>query len=360
MYYDYRIIDGYGAPIVVIVAKRGIGKTFGRVIRAIKRFKEHSRRFIYVVETEDMVDVLAQNKGEKFFAKIIEYLEKQKSNKSKKLLDFITSAEVQESEKISSNGRSNIRGGTIFINGETAGYIVSLNGFSKLKRNNFINIKEIIVDEFIPETIDARSLKNTYKLVNVIQSIARTQTDIKIYLLGNAVRMNDDILVKLKLNNLKLGEIRKVYDKYGLLVVAHYVNNEEYKEFEEVANKSVAGRLASITGQDNEENNTFADDIDENLLIPKKMKSSHFLFCLHDEDDSIRIQATKDYSCYYIVEDYGTNKNNRYCIDRKGITPIVKFVPEYKDYLLKLYNSNMLKFENSYIFMIFKKILKIL
>ena len=138
MYYDYRIIDGYGAPIVVIVAKRGIGKTFGRVIRAIKRFKEYSRRFIYVVETEDMVDVLSQNRGEKFFSKVIEYLENQKSNKSKKLLNFISSAEIEETEKISSGAKSNIRGGTIYINGKTAGYIVSLNGFSKLKRNNFM------------------------------------------------------------------------------------------------------------------------------------------------------------------------------------------------------------------------------
>lgn len=360
MYYDYRIIDGYGAPIVVIVAKRGIGKTFGRVMRAIKRFKEHSRRFIYVVETEDMVDVLSQNRGEKFFSKVIEYLEKQKSNKGKKLLNFILSAEIEETEKISSGAKSNIRGGTIYINGKTAGYIVSLNGFSKLKRNNFIDIKEIIVDEFIPETIDARSLKNTYKLVNIIQSIARTQTDVKIYLLGNAIRLNDDILVKLKLNNLKPGEIRKVYDKYGLLVVGHYVNNSEYKEFEELANKSVAGRLANITGENNEEENKFIDEIDKDLLIPQKMKPSHFIFALHDENNSIRIHATKDYSSYYVLEDYGTNKNNRYCIDKKGITSVVKYVPEYKDYVLKLYNNNLLKFENSYVFMIFKKILKIL
>lgn len=360
MYYDYSIVDGYNAPVVVIVAKRGIGKTFGRVIRCIKRFKDYSRRFIYVVETEDMVDVLSQNRGEKFFSKIIEYLQKQKSNKAKKLLNYITSAQIEETEKISTGGRSNIRGGTIYINGNTAGYIVSLSGFSKLKRNNFTNVHEIVVDEFIPETIDARSLKNTYKLVNVIQSIARTQTDIKIYLLGNAVRMNDDILVKLKLNNMKLGEIRKIYDKYGLFIVAHYVDNEEYKEFEEIANKSVAGRLASITGQDNEETNTFVDEVEKDLLIPQKMKSSHFIFALHDDTDSIRIHATKDYSCYYVIEDYGTNKTGRYCIDPKGITSVVKYVPEYKDYVLKLYNNNLLKFENSYVYMIFKKILKIL
>lgn len=358
MYYDYRIIDGFNAPINVVISKRGLGKTFGRVIRCIKRFKEIKKRFIYVVETEEMVDVLSQNRGEKFFSKIIEYLEKQESNNSVKFLNFIQGANVEESEKI--NEWSKIKGGTIFINNDTAGYIVSLNGFSKLKRNNFINIREIIIDEFIPENVDVRSLKNVYKLVNIIQSIARTQKDIKIYMLGNAIRLNDNILIKMKLNNLKLGEMRKVKDKFGLLLICHYVDNKEYEEFKKIADESVAGRLAKLTGEDNEEENKFIDEIDKDLLIPSKMKNSHFLFCIHDNFDSVRIHATKDYSQYYVFEDYGRNENNRYCFEQKNVTPIVKLSLVHKDYLLKLYNNNMLKFENSTIYNLFKKILKIL
>lgn len=360
MYYNYRKIDGYNAPVNVIISKRGLGKTFGRIIRCIRRFKRTGKRFIYTVETDEMIDVLAQNKGEKFFAKIIEYLQNNESNNNIHLLDFISEkTEVEESENIGLNQKSKIKGGTIIINGETAGYIVSINGFAKLKRNNFINIGEIVIDEFIQENIDIRSLQNTYKVVSLIQSIARTDENVKVYLLGNSIRLNDNILIKLKLTNLKPGEFRKVSDKYGLLVVCHYVDNSQYKEFTEVANKSVAGRIANLTGENNLENNEFKNDIPNYLLIPKEPKSSHFIFCLHGEGGSVRIHATKDYSEYYVLEDYGKNRKNRYCLDKKFIAPAVQYVPYYRDYLLELFNQNKLRFENSYIYIIFKIILKL-
>lgn len=355
MHYDYRPIDGYNAPINVILATRGIGKTFGRIYRAIKRFMNKSKRFIYVVETEDMVQVLSQNKGEKFFSRIIEYLDKNKdkSNRIKRFYNYITGSEVTEGDVI-----NKIKGGTIIINNETAGYIVSYNGFSKMKRNNFTNISEIIIDEFIPENIDIRSFRNTYKVVNLIQSIARLD-NVKVYLLGNAIRLNDDILIKMKLTNLKIGEIRKVYDKYGLLIVCHYVDNKEYQQYINEANKSVAGRLANLTGEDNLEKNIFSDAIDEKLLIPNNPMSSHFIMCLHGELGSIRVHSTKDHSYYYIFEDYGNNINNRFCFDKRFANNIVKFYDVWKESLFTLFQNGRVLFQDSTIYYIFKNIMKL-
>ena len=349
MYYNHRELEGYNAPINVVLAKRGIGKTFGRVLKRMRKFYQNGDRFIYVVETEDMVQELSQNKGEKFFSKIIEFLQNNPSNRNNKLLEFMLgNAEVTEGDVL-----NKIKGGTIIVGGTTAGYIVSLNGFAKLKRNNFVNVKEIIVDEFIPENIDIRSLKNTYKLVSIVQSIARTE-NVKVWLLGNSIRMNDNILVKLKLTNLKKGEIRKVYDKYGLFIVCHYVDSDQYKEF-----KDVADRLATITGEDNLEENNFKDVMPKDLEMPSKLKSSHLVCCLHGDAGSIRINVTKDHSEYYCLEDYGNNKSNRYCIDPKYQTPIVMYMKEYKDFILNIYTKGILKFENSYIYTIFKSIMKL-
>lgn len=355
VYYNYRTIDGYNAPINVIISKRGLGKTFGRVRRSIFRFMCKERQFIYVVETEDMVKELSQNKGDKFFSKQIEYLKNHPNYKNNKLLEFL---EGNTTELTEGDVFNKIKGGTIIIGGKTAGYIVSLNGFAKLKRNNFVNVGEIIIDEFIPETIDVRSMRNTYKMVSLIQSIARTD-NVKIYLLGNSVRLNDDILLKLKLTNLKPGEFRVVKDKYGVLVVCHYVSNEQYKAFTEIADRSVAGRLAKLTGQDNLEENKFANDIDETLLIPDKPKASHFIFCLHGEAGSIRIHTTKDRSEYYVFEDYGKNINNRYCFDKRFITPVVKFYDIWKDVLLNAYSKGNIKFQDGIQYIIFKNILKL-
>lgn len=355
MYYNYRTIDGYNAPITVILSKRGLGKTFGRVFRSMRRFIENQRRFIYVVETEDMVQTLSQNRGEKFFSKIIEYLEKNPTVRNKKMLEYMegSKSEITEGDVV-----NKIKGGTIIIGGVTAGYIVSMNGFAKLKRNNFVNVAEVIVDEFIPETIDVRSLKNAYKLVSLIQSIARTD-NIKVYLLGNTVRLNDNILLKLKLTHLKPGEIRKVYDKFGLIVVCHYVDNSQYKEFTELADRSVAGRLAALTGEDNLEENKFGDEISNELLIPDKPRPSHFIMCLHGEAGSIRIHATKDHSEYYVLEDYGRNLNNRYCFDKRYATNVVKYYDVWKEALFELFQNNRVLFQDSTVYMIFKNILKL-
>lgn len=357
-YYDWSIVDGYDAPVNVVLAKRGIGKTFGRVLaKGIRKFAENRSRFIYVVETEEMVQELSQNKGEKFFSKIIEYLQNHPSNRNKKLLDFMcgeTKAEVTEGDVL-----NKIKGGTIILGGETAGYMISMNGFAKLKRNNFVGVGDIIIDEFIPEEIDIRSLKNTRKVGSIIQSIGRTQKDIKIWLLGNTIRMNDDILIKLGLTNLKKGEIRRIYDKYGLFLVCHYVDEADYQKFNEMADESVAGRFANLTGENALETNTFKDALTEEERLPEKLKSSHLIFCLHGEAGSVRIHATKDYSDYYVLEDYGKNTNNRFCLEQKFATPVVQFIPSYKDYVMTLYTEGLFKFENSHIKMIFKNILKL-
>ena len=360
MYYDYRIIDGYNAPITVILSKRGLGKTFGRVIRCVKRFINKGKKFVYVVESEVMKDTLTQDKGAKFFNSILEFLENNKSASNNKCYEYMMGnvTEVEETEKAEDRIHNKILGGTIKIGGATAGYIISLNSFALLKRNNFRDINEIIIDEFIPENIDIRSMRNTYKLVNLIQSIARLK-NIRIYMLGNAIRLNDDILIKMKLTNLRPGEIRLIKDKYGLLVACHYVDNKEYEEFTKVADASVAGRLATLTGQDNLERNEFNDAITDDQLIPHNAKPSHLLICLHGESGSVRINVTKDYTTYYVYEDYGTNTNNRYCIDIKYVSPVVKYYPDWKDVLIQKFVSKQILFENSYVATIFKNILKL-
>ena len=163
-----------------------------------------------------------------------------------------------------------------------------------------------------------------YKLVNLIQSISRLK-NVKITLLGNTIRLNDIILTKLGIDNMQPGEIRKIKDKYGLLIVAHYVSIEQYKQYTTEANGSIAGRFASILGEDNLEKNEFKSTLDNNLIIPHKQKQSHLLFSLHGEVGSVRINVTKDYSEYYVLNDYGKNKSQRYCVEQKYMSGVVKY-----------------------------------
>lgn len=361
MFYNWRLVEGYNSPIIVVISRRGLGKTFGVVFKVLKKFVKTGKRFVYVVDTIDDVKTLSQDKGARFFAGIKEFLENQQSNRMKKLYSalFENESAIEEGEtELEDNDGNRVVGGTIKVNGQTAGYLIAVNSFGNLKRNNFTNIGDIIWDEFIPEQIDIRHLKAPKKLASVIQSVARRQ-NVKIYLLANSIRLDDILLVRLKLENMKLGEIRRVYDKYGLFLVAHYVDPEQYPKFSEKADASVSGRLSTLLGEDHLERNVFKGDIPNEMLIPEKMKRSHLLFCLHYMDESIRINATQDYSEYYILSDYGSNTTKRYCLEQKFATNVVQFRPEWKDVLLLKYMKGQVKFENSILHTLFKKMLKL-
>lgn len=354
MYYDWRKIDGYNAPVTVVLAKRGIGKTFKRVFIAVKDFCLKGDRFVYVVETEDMVAELSQNHGEKFFASILEYMRENQTHLNSNIL-----ARMGENSEVTEGDTLNkIKGGTIIIGGETAGYIVSINGFAKLKRNNFVQVRYLIIDEFIPEEINIRHLKFAYKVVSLVQSIARLK-NIKIYMLGNTIRLDDIILSRMGLSDMKPGEIRKIKDKYGLLVVCHRVDNKEYEEFTEKSDESVAGRFAKLLKEDNLERNEFKQDIPANLLIGDKPKSSHLMFCLIGEVGSIRINTTKDYSELYVLSDYGTNSRQRITFDKRYQNANVQYQDYWYDVLLRKYNQNLIKFESASVYLTFKLLMNL-
>lgn len=360
-YYNWREIDGYNAPVTVVIGQRGLGKTFGKVLEGCSEFHKTGVRFVYVVETQEDVKTLSQNKGERFFSAIKEYLETQTSNRKRKLYDFMFSSttEVEEGEgELVEDNSNKVIGGTIKIAGQTAGYIIALNSFGNLKRNNFTNIHLIIIDEFIPEEIDIRHLKMARKVASVIQTVARRK-NVRIYMLGNSIRLDDVLLVKLHLDNMKLGEIRKIKDNKGLLVVGHYIDPKQYEEFTQASADSVAGRLATLLGEDNLDKNVFKNGMPKELELPQKLKRSHLLFCLHGYGESVRINVTQDYSEYYVLSDYGKNTSNRYCFNEKFVTNVIDYRPEWRDVLLTKFKNGSIKFESPTIYLLFKTILNL-
>ena len=158
MFYNWRKIEGYNIPIIVVVGPRGLGKTFPKVKGVLCDFVDNESRFVYVVETIEDVKTLSANRGERFFSAIKEYLENETSKRSQHYYSALfgqNSAEIEEGETDLVDTDNNfIQGGTIKISGKTAGYLIAINSYGNLKRNNFVNIKTIIIDEFIPEEID--------------------------------------------------------------------------------------------------------------------------------------------------------------------------------------------------------------
>ena len=273
MYYDYSKIDGYNCPVKIVVSRRGLGKTFGKLKMCAERFVTNKHRFIYVVETGEMVQELTKNNGEKFWSALLEYYGEQDTSRKRYFYEHLTELKVDsDAEEEDGFGqlfvrqiKANIVGGTIKINKETAGYIIDMNSFGEIKRNNFNKVKYIIVDEFITEKLDKTVLENPRKISSIIQSVGRLR-DIHIYLLGNAIRLDDPILSRMGFKIERYGFYYK-YDKYGLFAVLHFVDPADYQEFAEAHDKSVAGRFAAMIGETNEEENKFLSDIPEDRRL---------------------------------------------------------------------------------------------
>lgn len=291
MYYNYSKMDSYHCPIKIVVSRRGLGKTFGKLKTYTEKFVVGKKRFIYIVETGEMVKELTRNNGEKFWSALIEYYSKCDTARKRYFYERLTELKVYDSEDEENKDedtiftravKAKIIGGTIKINGETAGYIIDMNSFGELKRNNFNGVKYILVDEFITEKLDKTALENPRKIASIIQSIGRLR-DIEIYMLGNAIRFDDPILSRMGFKLERFGFYKK-YDEHGLLAILHFVDPADYPEFAEAHDKSVAGRFAKMIGETNEEENKFLEDLPKNKRLTsfKYKKNGWFVNIVRD------------------------------------------------------------------------------
>lgn len=318
-YYDWSKIEGYKCPVKIVVGQRGLGKTFGKIKKSIENFLTDGERFIYIVETGDMVKELNRNNGEKFFSSILEYYSAQDTSRKRYFYNKLVSAELKDDEETDAFKRfdcsAKLSGSTIIINNETAGYILDLNSFAEIKRNNFARIKTVIFDEFISEKLDKTTLQSPRKIVSIIQSIARLK-DIKIYMLGNSVRTDDPILARMGFKLTKYGMYYK-RDEEGLFAVLDYVNPEDYPEFNKAHNKSVAGRLAKMLGEGHEEENKFLSDVPENRRLNTfAYKKNGLHLNLVKDDVIVTLKELKDgkVAC---VPFAGRNATTLFCMTEK-------------------------------------------
>lgn len=321
MYYDWSRIEGFHCPVKIVIAQRGIGKTFAKVKGCCERFITKGERFIYIVETGDMVRELTKNNGEKFWANLLDEYQKQDTSRKRYFYNHLTNLEVTEDEDgygeiINRKVRAKVIGGTIKINNETAGYILDMNSFGEIKRNNFAKVGTIIVDEFISEKLDKTSLENPRKVVSIIQSVARLK-NVKIYLLGNSVRVADPILARMGFKLKEYGYYKK-YDENGLFAILDFVDPSKYETFNEAHTASVAGRFAKMLGEDNEEKNQFLSDLPEDKILKDIRYRKNGISMNIVKDNNIITIKELAYKKFAVVPFAGTNtRTTLWCLTEK-------------------------------------------
>lgn len=172
-FYDPRPLLGKKGDINLIWGQRSNGKTYGYLKHALETFKDSGRTFVYVrrwaedISVKNMAKLMAPLPIEKIFGKGFEM---------RYYRGAFTLYDVRED--IEEDDRQEP---------QTVGWAIALNQVAHTKSQTFINVKIMILDEFLQLKTE-RILKDEFDAwEQTISTVLRVTIDAEIYILGNSV-----------------------------------------------------------------------------------------------------------------------------------------------------------------------------
>ena len=330
IYYSYQKIDSYGCHIEVVIGARGIGKTFGAKKKCCKRFKYNSGHFAWIRDTESACDKIRANNGADFFKDLAHRW-------NPKFFDL---------------SKCYIKQDVIYINGEYAGKLLALSTYYNNKGAVFDDIDTVVLDEFIPEKIQANRGSRARQFLNTIESIGRLRPDFKIILLANSLDLADDIL---DIFDIKITDFG-YYVNRDKDVVIHYAPNNP--EFDSKRKKSLSGKL--ISGTQFEEQiaqNKF--DCNDLQFFDKRPPKCQFMCILHNDYGCCRLYERK--GTIYVDHDLDPNwrKELRFVNNIRDVSPYRKLMGKNQlDNFRAYFKHGRVEFKNATLRKVFIEFIK--
>lgn len=297
-FYDWTKTLSFDAEVTMICGARGIGKTYGLRKQLVKDYLKRGYRFVIIVRYKDKIPKVRND----FFARLQEKDEFP-------TLDFKTEGRYA----YISRGVTD-KGAPAW---EKVGYFVALTEAQDTKEMTFVNVKRIILDEFILDKDDRhrRYLYDEYtKLVTIEDSVARENTKDKthisprIYLLGNALNIVNPYFQAFGIKELPPRGYSWHYNKTVLL---HYSDDAEYSA--EKAENTLAGKLYKLSRQHSQNvDNTFVISNVEH--IKKKPSHARFIFGVIYKGKRFGVWCDAINEHFYINEYIPPNREDIYAL----------------------------------------------
>lgn len=215
-YYDWNATLAYDAKITCVVGARGIGKTYGIRLQAIRDYLKHGHRFVEIVRHNaelEGTDAIQVN----YFSRIAENGEFPDCEfKCTGKLAYISRKHDSKDKPV----------------WELMGYFVALSTFQRTKKRTFSRVKRIIFDEALLERHSDRwhnYLPNEVNLLSsVVNTIARERKDSdspqpRVYLLGNACDLVNPYFARWKIYDVPEFGYTK---REGGAFLLHYVESD--------------------------------------------------------------------------------------------------------------------------------------
>lgn len=202
-FYNYDKIYSYNGVFNIIVGARGLGKSYGAKVKAVKAAVKKGDEFIYLRRHDEEL----KRAKDVFFADILDEFPG---------YHFRVNSYVAEMSETGEKGSWKV-----------IGYFHALSQAQSMKSTPFPNVRTIIYDEFIIEKGLVQYLSNeAMKLINYYSTIDRYRDQVKVFLLANNVTINNPYFLEWKILPTETDEFIIKEDGF---VVAHFPDSEEFK-----------------------------------------------------------------------------------------------------------------------------------
>lgn len=160
-YYSLDKVISYNIPVNVIITERGYGKSYSVKKYVIDRYLKHKEEFMYIRRYDNELKNVFESGNKDFFDDI---------------------RDVYPDHKLKAKNKK------FYLDDHIIGQAKRITEYQDLKSGTYTKIKTIIIDEYPIEKGKRYYLPNEGMiLMNIFDSIIRNRSDIRIFILGNAV-----------------------------------------------------------------------------------------------------------------------------------------------------------------------------
>lgn len=249
-WYSFDKLASFNGTINMACGARGIGKTYGAKVRAVKRFIKYGEMFIYLRRYK--TELVSRHT---FFADFQHLFEDK--------WDFRVNGHEAQIAPVETRGEKKREW-------RTMGYFIALSTAQTTKSVAYPKVTTVIFDEFIIEKGAYHYLPDeTTVLINFYSTVDRGQDKTKFYMLSNAVSINNPYFIEwdIKPDTEKEFVIRK-----RGFVVCHFPESEEFQNsmYQTAFGKFIEGSAYADYALGNE----FAD-ANVNLVSLKDSKAKY-------------------------------------------------------------------------------------
>lgn len=316
-YYDMGPMLSYHSYFNMILGHRGVGKTYAFKKWCIKDYIKNKKQFVWIRRY------------------------RQETKKIKQFFDDIAHEFPDHTLVV----RGGDKDGVFLIDGEVAGYYLTLSLASTYKSTPFPNVDKIIFDEFLIAGTSYHYLSNeVVMLLELVNTVFRDRENVRgVYLIANNITMSNPYYLYFGILPFKN---RFYLDRERGIVCENYKNEAYIENIKQTRfGKLIRGTHYYEYAVENES----LDDSD--TFIQDRSNNARFRFSVKYNGEIVGFWTDYDEGIMYASRDIDPTNKCRYCLTREDHEPNLYLIKNLNNThmhdIIFMFDNGLLRFEDT-------------